>query len=138
MRFVSFFLSFLLLCAGCTQSTPRVSNEPVALPAGAVTPEAVAAQLTEVDTLDNAAQQLASALGVAAEQVRVRLRFDQCITCNADQYATASSSAGLTLAEASERLQPGATLWLFVDTFTCTYSFDGTRLTPQTCQFAPL
>lgn len=138
MRFVSFILSFLLLGAGCTQATLRVNGEPVALPARAVTPEAVAAQLTEVETLGNAAEQLAGALGVTADQVRVRIRFDQCITCNADQYATASSAAGLTLAEAEARLQPGAMLWLFVDAFTCTYTFDGAHLTPQTCQIAPL
>jgi hypothetical protein len=137
LRFAWIFL-LLSLCAACAQTAPRGNNEPVVLSIGSVTPAAVAEELIEVDSLAQAAQQLADALGVAADQVRVRIRFDQCITCNADQYAAASSSTGLTLAEAEERLKPGATLWLFVDAFTCTYSFDGTRLTPQTCQFAPL
>lgn len=138
MRFAAIILVFFILCSGCAQSAPQVNSKSVTLPTGTVTPEVVAARLTEVDDLESAARQLADALGVAADQVRARLRFDQCITCNADQYATASSTAGLTLAEAEERLKPGATLWLFVDTFTCTYIFDGTHFTPQTCQIAPL
>jgi hypothetical protein len=137
LRFAWIFL-FLSLCAACAQTAPRGNNEPVVLSIGSVTPAAVAEELTEVDSLAQAAQQLADALNVAADQVRVRIRFDQCITCNADQYAAASSSTGLTVTEAAEQLEPGATLWLFVGTLTCTYSFDGTHLMPQTCQNAPL
>jgi hypothetical protein len=137
LRFAWIFL-LLILYAACAQTAPRDTHEPVVLSIGSVTPAAVAEELTEVAGLEQAAQQLAGALGVAADQVRVRIQFDQCITCNADQYAAASSSAGLTLAEAGEQIKPGATLWLFVGTLTCTYSFDGTHLTPQTCQNSPL
>jgi hypothetical protein len=119
-------------------SASQDDNDSVALSAVAATPEVVAAQLTAVNDLQLAAQQVADELGVAPEQVRVRIQLQSCITCNLEENAAATSQEGLSVAEAVEQIEPNATLWLFVQNFTCTYTFDGERFAPQTCQFAPL
>lgn len=135
MRYLCLWLGLLLsLYNGCTPSTSAPATP---LPVVA-TPEVVAARLRPVAELHEAAEQLADALDVPAEQVRVRIQTQGCITCNVEQNAAASSLQGLAVDEAVAQIEPGAMLWLFVQTFTCTYRFDGVQFTPTQCQIAPL
>jgi hypothetical protein len=127
----------LLLCVGCTPPVSSVHTPPTPLVVVA-TPEVVAARLHPVPALEEAAGQLADALGVPGEQVRVRMQIQGCMTCTAKQNSVAASLTGLAVADAIPQLEAGATLWLFVQNFTCQYTFDGTTFTPKHCQFGPV
>jgi hypothetical protein len=129
----------VLSFTGCTPFTSKAESAVIAnQPPLVVTPEVVAARLHPVAALPEAAGELASLLGVAPEQVRVRLRLTSCITCNLNEVEAAGSREGLAVGAAAEQLEPDMTLWLFVQNFTCTYLYDGKFLRPRQCQLAPI
>jgi hypothetical protein len=126
----------LLLITACTRPTSQTPSINEAL--AAVTPSAIEQQLSPAPSLASAAAQLAGALGVSPEAVRIRIRPRGCITCSTEENATATSLAGIAVAEASVHLQPNDDLWLFVQQVTCMYHFDGNTFTPQGCRLAPV
>lgn len=140
-------LCLALLLAACGPRTPervpagQADTPPTAAPTpdvSQVDPAAVAAQLTPAASLADAAAQMAGALAVDEEQVRVRVQETGCTLCSIEENQANATVAGLSVADAAAVLQPGATLWLFVGRLTCTYSFDGASYSPKSCQFAPL
>ncbi|HXF63283.1 MAG TPA: hypothetical protein VNK95_16770 [Caldilineaceae bacterium] len=141
-------LYLAVLLAACGPRTPvRPSSSQAAdtPPTSAPTPDlsqvdpaAVAAQLTPAANLADAAAQMAGALAVDEGQVRVRVQGTGCTLCSMEENQANATVAGLTVADATAILQPGAMLWLFVGQLTCTYSFDGASYSPKSCQLAPL
>jgi hypothetical protein len=132
---VSILVCLIFALVGCSYRPPAGEMSKVAVKA---TPEVVAAQLHPVVALPEAAADLARELGVSPDQVRVRMQLKSCITCNLNQHAAASSLEGLPVEAAAEQLEPDITLWLFVQDFICTYSYDGRYLRPRQCQISPL
>lgn len=126
----------LLLMAACnrtTSQTTAITQAPIVM-----TPSVIEEQLSPALSLASAAAQLADALGVSSEAVRVRIRPRGCITCSAEENQEATSLVGLAVAEASAHLQPDDDLWLFVQQLTCMYHFNGSTLIPQGCRLAPV
>ena len=133
------------LLAGCqqTQTAPAVSatptvNFPLDAPPPPVTPEAVASQLTQVATLDEAARQFAAALRIESNDVRVRIFTGACTICSLTENQENSSLAGLSVADASRRVQAGNQVYLAVPRFVCIYDYDGSSFTPRECRQSPL
>jgi hypothetical protein len=137
-----------LLCLACTvfvtacsasdqtvQAAPQSQPTAVVLPV--VTPAAIAAKLAPTATLAEAAKGLAAALGVAPDNVRVRIKAD-CSVCEAEKLQKATSLNGVSVAEAMTLLPANYDFWLFVKNFTCAYHFDGKIYKPKSCQLAPL
>jgi hypothetical protein len=127
-----------ILLGACARSS-AVANAPTpTLAPPRVTPAAIAAKLAPTATLAEAANQLAQALGVSPDNVRVRMPPQGCLSCGQTTDQAAGSLAGLAVAEAAQQVQTGAQLWLFVQQLSCNYHFDGQRFTPHGCQLAPL
>ena len=140
--------TLILLCLACTilvtacgaskqtvQAAPQSQPTAVVLPA--VTPAAIAAKLAPTATLAAAAQALATALGIAPDNVRVRIKGN-CSVCEAEKLQKATSLNGVSVAEAVKLLPANYDFWLFVQNFTCAYHFDGKTYTPKSCQFTAL
>ena len=103
-----------------------------------VTPEAIVAQLTVVNNLKEAAQQFATAIQVDNDAVRVRLDTGECNTCSIIENQQNTSLAGLSVADASERVEPGNQVYLAVPRFVCIYDYDGAIFTPRECRHTVL
>jgi hypothetical protein len=127
----------VLILAGCALFASAAQEDPVAsqLPIVA-TPEVVAAHLHAVAALPEAAAELAKLLGVSPQQVRVRMQLKSCITCNLAEHEAASSLEGLPVERAAEQLEADTLLWLFVQDFTCVYTYDGQYLRPRRCELS--
>lgn len=102
-----------------------------------VEPEAIAARLTGTATLDEAAAQLAAALGVQPDRVRVRIQDSRCSVCNVQARAQLGSLDGLSAEEAAPLIDVNATFWLVVDDLVCEYALREAVYTPQACRIAP-
>lgn len=143
-RWLVFLLCMLIVAAcGPTTSPEAPEAEPVVVTEeppdlSHVDPKTLAGELTPVASLGDAAGEMASALGVDEALVRVRVQARGCTVCAAEDNRTGASVAGLAVAEAAEQLQTGDTFWLVVSRIICTYQFDGSLYTPQSCQEAPL
>ena len=88
--------------------------------------------------MDAAASAFAAVLGVERDAVRVRLQHATCTVCNLEQNRADTSLAGLSLAEAAERVQEGDHVYLFVPRFACIYTYAGKQLALQECRYIPL
>lgn len=147
-------MRWLLICclaallAACTSGAGQVGNAPAGTSAeatatqaigaqSALSPEALTAALTGTASLGEAAAQLAQALGVQPDQVRVRIQDSQCSVCNIESRAKLGSLEGLTVEEAAPLIEANATFWLFVDDIVCEYVLRDAVYTPQACRVAP-
>jgi hypothetical protein len=143
-------LAFVLLAACGTEpveepGTPPATASPVAslsatpaLDRSRIDPDQITAVLAPTTTLAEAAAQLAAALDVPVDQVRLRLERSGCSWCDAQAGSADESLAGLPVMAASGRIKAHDRFWLFVADLTCYYQYDGVRYTPQSCQWAPL
>ena len=138
-------VALALLLAACgappppQQALPTVATTPaqaVILPD--VTPEVVAGQLQQAATLQEAADQVANALQIDAQALRVRIQRDGCTVCALEENRENTSVEGLSLLDAAARLQPEDQLYLFVSRFACIYRYDGQFFTPQECRRIPI
>lgn len=101
------------------------------------TPDAVLAELSAAASLEATAADLAAALGVEPQAVRVRVETSTCSVCTGQEDAELHAAEGLSLADAATRLVPGDGFYLFVGDFTCYYRYDGATYTPRICEYAP-
>lgn len=141
-------VGFLLVCllaialAAACQPTDSPASATPTFPTNApplrVTPEAIAAQLTRVSSLEEAAQQFAAAIAVDRDAVRVRLNTGECDTCSIVENQQNTSLNGLSIADAIQRVEPGNQVYLVVPRFVCLYDFDGSIFTPRECRHTPL
>lgn len=141
-------VGFLLVCllaialaAACQPTDPPATATPtfpINAPALRVTPEVIAAQLTVVSSLEEAAQQFAAEIVVDQGAVRVRLNTGECDTCSIIENQQNTSLAGLSVADARQRVEPGNQVYLVVPRFVCLYDFDGSIFTPRECRHTPL
>ena len=135
------YLACILLMTACgasqqtVQAAPQSQPTTVVLPA--VTPAAIAAKLAPTTTLDAAAQALATELGIAPNNIRVRIKGN-CAVCEAEKLQKATSLNGVSVAEAIKLLPENYDFWLFVQNFTCSYHFDGKTYMPKSCQLTAL
>lgn len=98
----------------------------------------MAAQLTTAATLDAAAQQFAALMSIDPAAVRVRLDTDDCTTCSIVENQQHTSLAGLSVAEATERIRAGNQVYLVMPRFVCIFDFDGSQFSPRECRHTPL
>jgi hypothetical protein len=122
----------LVWVAGCTLSK-------VAAPTPApVNPDVLMMQLTPAATLEQAAKQLAVALGTTVDVIRVRMTTGVCIPCSGVvESPVRAEPAGVPVNKVSLPLARGSLLWLSADDLTCFYYFDGEKLAPQSCRIMP-
>jgi len=142
MAAVVYLMLAVVACApvGVPAPTLQLDITPTATPAAStpptsVDPEAIAAQLTPVVTLSQAAEQLARVLGTTADVARVRveapLNADTCITCDRLPVDFAESeSGGVPIKDVALPLAPGSAVWLTVRDVVCLYAYDGEELKP--------
>jgi len=109
-------------------ATPAASTTPTS-----VDPEAIAAQLTPVATLSQAAEQLARAMKTTAGVARVRVEAppntDTCVTCDRPPIDPAESEfEGVPVKDVPLPLVPGSAVWLTVRDVVCLYAYDGEDL----------
>jgi len=133
--------------AGAPAPTPRPEAAPTATSATSTifTPvdrEAIAAQLTPVATLSQAAEQLAGILETTVNAVKVRVeappKGDACVTCDRPPVdLTESEIEGIPVKEATSPLTPGSAVWLTVQDIVCLYAYDGKELKPVSVWVAP-
>lgn len=147
---ILFMVVVVFMLAGCGRGnaltvTPTAVMSAAAVPASAPTPDirgvdpqVVFAKLTATEQLVVAAAQLAAALDVPTEAVRARLQPGGCTLCDLESNQGVAEVAGLDVDAAAEALAPDDGVYLFVGQLTCFYKFDGSILTPQSCQQAPL
>ena len=133
--------------AGCvalpasTGSAPSAtySPSPLASPTAASIPTAdrsrALAQLSPVRTLQEAAQECATALGGKTDLVRVKVyeppKPGQCETC----MAPATGQKGEPLDAVALPLVQGSSVWFTSGDATCAYDFDGQEFKPSTILF---
>lgn len=97
----------------------------------AVTPEALAAELEPADTLSEAADGLATLLGVNTSDILVRIQSRDCSVCKID--ASGVEFPDMPVDDAESRLETNDKLWLVVQDLTCYYYYDGKTLSPLAC-----
>ena len=97
----------------------------------AVTPEALAAELEPADTLSEAADQLATLLGVNTDDILVRIQSRDCSVCKID--ASGVEFPDMPVDDAQSRLETNDKLWLVVQDLTCYYYYDGKTVSPLAC-----
>ncbi len=149
-RVILFMVVIAFTLAGCGRGN-ALTAAPTAVISGAavlaseptpdlhgVDPQVVLTQLTPTEQLATAAAQLATAVNVPREAVRARLQPGGCTLCDQESTQGVTGIAGLDVNAAAEALAPDDGVFLFVGRLTCFYKFDGSILTPQSCQFAPL
>jgi hypothetical protein len=129
------FTVVVLALTGCGRANALAVTPP---DLSDVDAKAVFAKLTANEQLAAAAGQLAEVLEVEPELVRARLQPSGCTLCGSESNQEGASVKGLEVAAAADALAAGDGVYLFVGQFTCFYKFDGSLLTPQSCQLAPL
>lgn len=145
-RYFLTLLSCLLLFAACAhaelpsptappppQSTAVLSTPfpPIALE---IPPAEIAERLTPTDALAPAVEQLATLLAIPPSQIGIRIRSKDCTICNLDENGTQSQPSELTLTEAEALISAYDLLWLVAQPLSCSYYYDGKRMTPRGCQ----
>lgn len=140
MAVVVYLMLAVVACVpvGVPAPTLQLDVTPTATPAATTTPtpvdpEAIAAQLTPVTTLSQAAEQLARVLETTADVARARveapLNADTCITCDRLPVDFAESeSGGVPIKDVALPLAPGSGVWLTVRDVVCHYVYDGKEL----------
>lgn len=98
----------------------------------------MAAALSPVAELGDAAAQFAAAVGIAPEIVRVRVLAAGCTLCELEANQDNAGLDGLAVAEVGADLKAGDRLWLFVENLTCAYGYDNELFSPLGCQWAPM
>jgi hypothetical protein len=94
---------------------------------------AIAAQLTSTDSLAQSAEQLAAAVAVPVDAIRVLIRTETCASC----AATGGDDRALdelTIAETTPLLEDGSSFWLNVPPLACLYTRSGVQIRPQGCR----
>ncbi len=132
---------YAALVVACAPGGPAVpASQPTATETSKVVdPDAVMAQLTSVDTLTDAAEQLASVLGTTANAIRVRMTPGGiCVPCSGMPENVASAEpAEAPVSAVPLPLAKGSLLWLSAGDLVCFYYFDGEKLAPQSCRIMP-
>jgi len=105
-------------------------------------PETIAAHLTPVATLDQAARQLARLLGTTLSAVRARIeppfKPGACMSCDKPPVdASESELKGVPIREVHQPIAPGSAVWLTVQNIVCLYVYDGQELKPASVYVAP-
>lgn len=132
-RWTCLLWSLCGLLAGCGHAYA----DPATL-ASSLKPAAVFANLATTDTVDHAAEQFATALNIAPDAVRIRIKPGQCTVCALESRPQMASVAGITVTEAKKIVEPQDEVSFFIPKFSCTFLYDGTTLTPQQCQPSPI
>ena len=130
---LSFALIALSLLAGCGEAFA----DPAAL-AATLKPESVFAQLSTTSSVPKAADQFASALNIDPKLVRIRLKPGDCTVCSLASRPQVASMAGISVGEAEKLLEINDDVSFFIPNFSCTFLYDGEKLTPSTCQMSPI
>ena len=128
-----FALIVLSLLAGCGAAFA----DPATL-AASLQPESVFAQLSTTNTVPKAADQFANALNIDPQVVRIRLKPGDCTVCSLASRPQVASLAGISVAEAEKLLEINDDVSFFIPNFSCTFLYDGEKLTPRTCQMSPI
>jgi len=123
----------LSLLAGCSKSFA----DPATL-AASLKPENVFAQLATTSTVRKAADQFARALNIDPQVVRIRLKPGDCTLCSLAARPQVASMAGISVGEAEKLLEINDDVSFFIPNFSCTFLYDGEKLTPRTCQMSPI
>lgn len=126
-------LIVLTLLAGCGAAFA----DPATL-AASLQPESVFAQLSTANTVPKAADQFANALNIDPQVVRIRLKPGDCTVCSLASRPQVASLAGISVAEAEKLLETNDDVSFFIPNFSCTFLYDGEKLTPRTCQMSPI
>lgn len=106
--------------------------------ADTVDPPAIFAQLSEASSLDKGVAEFAVALNVDPKVVRIRIQPGDCLVCRMQSTPQLSTVEGLTLEEANKLVEAKDQVSLFVPKFSCIFLYDGSNLTPQSCQMSPI
>ncbi len=130
-----------LLLAACAPAAGGADASPLGEPGAQtsggqveLTPEDVAAALSETASLEAAASQLANALQVAPGAVRVRIQDSRCSVCNIEMRAKLGALEGLSVDEAAPLIEVNMTFWLVADDVVCEYALLGDAFTPRMCR----
>ncbi|MDH7486824.1 MAG: hypothetical protein QHJ81_11175 [Anaerolineae bacterium] len=116
--------------------TPAVNIAPTATPTASATlppldAEAIAARLTPVATVSQAAGQLAAVLGTTPDAVRVRVEAPPVGACAAcDRPPVGEPEEGVPVGDGALPLAPASAVWLTVRNVVCHYVYDGQELKP--------
>lgn len=127
----------VLSACGATAATGPAIPGAAKTPRVNATPDTVLAHLSAAVSLEATGADLASALNVEPQAVRVRIQTSTCSVCTGQEDPKLHTAEGLSLDEAATYLVPGDGFYLFVGDFTCYYRYDGATYTPRTCQYAP-
>lgn len=90
-----------------------------------------------MSSLEAAAAQLAGALGVKPEAVRVRIQDSRCSLCNIETRAKLGMLEGLSVDEAAPLIETNMMYWLVADDLVCEYELVSGVHTPRACRLAP-
>lgn len=101
-------------------------------------PATIFSELSNTNSLSQAAAQFAAALNIDPAVVRIRIKPGSCIVCALDSRPQLASVTGVSVAEAEQIVESADEVTFFIPKFSCTFLYDGATLTPQSCQHAPI
>ena len=131
-----------IVCLVWSPMACALTGAPTAAPIETATPtavdvEAIAAQLVPVVTLDQAAEQFASALGTTPDVTRALVeepgKADTCIPCDQLPVEVVEANRereGVPINEVPLPLEPGSAVWITVQDVVCLYVYNGRQFTP--------
>lgn len=117
------FISILVACGSSNQIPPPL------------TPDTLPAELGASEDLSGAVDEFSIRLGLDPSQIKIRIQFRGCETCEVRQPP--KQPPDLSLSRALEELQPNDKLWLVAPNVTCYYNYDGKTVSPLACQEEP-
>ncbi|MEZ4707525.1 MAG: hypothetical protein R3A44_09980 [Caldilineaceae bacterium] len=129
LLFAAVFATVLLWRFGAAALTGNQMSRAAPL-AKNLTPDELFVELFPANTLEDAANGFAAALGIPPESVMVRLRFSGCSACEMKENALLPD---LTVAEAATEIERADAFWLVHNDLICFHLLQNETWMPKSC-----